>query len=163
MDRILRISRLVLLNSLAAKPSVLLAPQAHLPTQATLTLLSPSTLRLTFPAPRFRWSAGQHFYVVVPGMSRLPWEAHPFTAVTVPESGELSFVLRVRDGFTARMRQTLDKEGYGFGWMQKVGSMRVKAAVEGPYGVARSLRHYDGVVLFAGEAAVETAMTTPDH
>lgn len=159
MDRILRVSRLVLLNSLAAKPAVLLAPQAHMPTQATLTLLTPSTLRLTFPAPRLRWCAGQHFYVVVPGMSRLPWEAHPFTAVTIPESGELSFVLRVRDGFTARMRQTLDKEGYGFGWMQKVGSMRVKAALEGPYGVARSLRNFDGVLLFAGESVIRRILT----
>lgn len=157
-DRLFRILRLVILNKLW---TVIPTPTAsNLPSTATLTLLTPSTLKVSFqtPAAVLQWTAGQHFYVVMPGMARLPWEAHPFTAATVPggkggsESGELTFIVRVRDGFTKRMKERVDKErkAQGLG-VEAECKIEVKAAVEGPYGQARPLDLYDGVLIVAGE------------
>ena len=93
-------------------------------------------------------------------MSRLPWETHPFTATTIPrraghgtESGELTFIVRVRDGFTKRMKEEVDKErkAQGLG-VDKECKVQVKAAVEGPYGEGADLSRYNGVVIISGES-----------
>jgi len=124
-----------------------------LPSTATLTLLTPSTLRVAFPQPScLSWRAGQHFYVVIPGMSRLPWEAHPFTAATVPENGgELAFIVRVRDGFTKEMKNWVDKErkAQGLG-IEEHCSIQVKGAVDGPYGRGGDKSHFDALLVLAG-------------
>ena len=132
---------------------------SNLPSKATL--LTPSTLMVTFQTPSklLSWSAGQHFYVVMPGMSRLPWEAHPFTATTLPaspgnvkESGELSFIVRVHDGFTKEMKEAVDKARKAEGLkVDEECKIEVKAAVEGPYGESRDLSREDGVLIVAGE------------
>jgi predicted ferric reductase len=157
-DRLFRILRLFILNKLW---TVIPSPTAaNLPSTATLTLLTPSTLKISFqtPSPHLSWAAGQHFYVVMPGMARLPWEAHPFTASTIPkhpgsgtESGELTFIVRVRDGFTKRMKKQVDKErkAQGLG-VEEECKIEVKAAVEGPYGHVRKMDMYDGVLVVAG-------------
>jgi hypothetical protein len=159
-DRLFCILRLFILNKLW---TVIPSPTAaNLPSTATLTLLTPSTLKISFqtPSPHLSWSAGQHFYVVMPGMARLPWEAHPFTATTIPkhpgsgtESGELTFIVRVRDGFTKRMKKQVDKErkAQGLG-VEDECNIEVKAAVEGPYGHVRTMDMYDGVLVVAGES-----------
>lgn len=169
-DRLFRILRLVILNKLYTVKPYLSPTASNLPSTATLTLLTPSTLKVSFPAPAstMKWSAGQHFYVVMPGMARLPWEAHPFTAATVPlregagqqmeggakEAGELTFVVRVRDGFTKRMKDRVDAErkAQGLGVDEEC-KIRVKAAVEGPYGQVRKLDLYDGVLIVAGQSS----------
>lgn len=160
LDRLFRTLRLVFLNRLWV---VIPSPTAsNLPSTATLTLLTPSTLLVSFRTPShlLTWKAGQHFYVVMPGMSRLPWEAHPFTATTIParaghgtESGELTFIVRVRDGFTREMKEQVDKErkARGLG-VEEECKIEVKAAVEGPYGESTDMTHYNGVVIIAGES-----------
>jgi predicted ferric reductase len=159
-DRLFRILRLFILNKLW---TVIPSPTAaNLPSTATLTLLTPSTLKISFqtPSAHLSWSAGQHFYVVMPGMAQLPWEAHPFTATTIPkhpgsgtESGELTFIVRVRDGFTKRMKQAVDKERKALGLgVEEECKIEVKAAVEGPYGYVRKLDMYDGVLVVAGKS-----------
>lgn len=160
-DRLFRILRLTILNKLW---TVIPSPTAaNLPSTATLTLLTPSTLKVSFqtPSSQLNWSAGQHFYVVMPGMARMPWEAHPFTAATVPlrnphgedkETGELTFIVRVRDGFTKRMKNRVDKERKALGLaVDEECKIEVKAAVEGPYGQVRKLDLYDGVLIVAGK------------
>ena len=133
-DRLLRIARLFL-------PSLsLFSATTPLASAGTITLLTPSTIKLTLPT-RTTWKAGQHFYVLLPTLSRLPWETHPFTAAGIPGDGEVSFVIRVRDGMTGRMKAAV-KEG-------NTGS--VQGRVEGPYGGSGCLRGVDGVVIFAGK------------
>lgn len=92
-------------------------------------------------------------------MARFPWEAHPFTATTIPkhpesgaDSGELTFIVRVRDGFTKRMKKTVDKErkAQGLG-VEEECKIEVKAAVEGPYGHVRTMDMYDAVLVVAGK------------
>lgn len=170
-DRLFRILRLVVLNKLYTVKPYLSPTASNLPSTATLTLLTPSTLKVSFPAPAslMKWSAGQHFYVVMPGMARLPWEAHPFTAATVPaqsqssgDSGELTFIVRVRDGFTKRMKDRVDAErkAQGLG-VEEECQIKVKAAVEGPYGHVRKLDLYDGVVVVAGMSRDPVPLNRP--
>lgn len=166
-ERIFRALRLILLNKLWVQvPS----PTANnIPSRATLTLLTPSTLMVSFPAPmpQLKWKAGQHFYVVMPAMSRLPWEAHPFTATTVPArpefgatSGELTFIVRVRDGFTKRMKDAVDAErkARGLGVEEHV-KIEVPAAVEGPYATVDSKKGFDGVLILAGGSGISYALS----
>ncbi|WWD19282.1 hypothetical protein CI109_103740 [Kwoniella shandongensis] len=165
-DRLLRVARLVVLNKLWIRPS--LSPSA-IHSTATLTLLTPSTLlvRFTQPSPHLKWSAGQHFYIVMPSISRLPWESHPFTASTIAkhpengaEAGELAFIVRVRDGFTKKMKDTVDaaRKEKGLGMEEKF-EVEVKAAVDGPYGEKAHLRDYDGILIFAGGSGVSFALS----
>ncbi|KAI9637640.1 uncharacterized protein MKK02DRAFT_7981, partial [Dioszegia hungarica] len=140
-DRLLRIARLFL-------PTLsLFSASTPLASTGTITLLTPSTIKLTLPT-RTTWKAGQHFYVLLPTLSRLPWETHPFTAAGIPGDGEVSFVIRVRDGMTGRMKAAV-KEG-------NTGS--VQGRVEGPYGGSGCLRGVDGVVIFAGGSGISFAV-----
>lgn len=159
-DRLFRLLRIFFLNKLwLALPS---AKTPSIPSNATLKLLTPSTLMISFqnPSSYLQWTAGQHFYVILPGLSRLPWEAHPFTATTIPGEadmglgvGELTFIVRVRDGATKRMKDAVDKErkAQGLGIDEEC-SIVVPGAVEGPYGEMRRMDMYDGVIIVAGES-----------
>ncbi|WVQ79682.1 hypothetical protein IAT38_001782 [Cryptococcus sp. DSM 104549] len=232
-DRILRVVRMVYYNHLypcrhpssppsstSSTPSTqssqekLPPPPSSHPTQTTLSLLTPSTLLLTVPSPssHLSWAAGQHFYISVPGLSRFPWESHPFTACTIPgygvagltpkeieeveqelekeKGGEkhsgssrrahlrarlralshprhghhqptegLAFIIRVRDGFTKRLKDRVDAEQRALGLGLDEGcEVAVRAGVEGPYGVKSDLEGYDGIVLFAGGSGVSFAV-----
>ncbi|WWC63559.1 uncharacterized protein I303_106163 [Kwoniella dejecticola CBS 10117] len=165
-DRLLRVLRLVILNKLWIRPSL---SASEIPSKATISLLTPSTLllRFTSPSEHLNWSAGHHFYVVMPGMSRLPWEAHPFTASTIParpgqgaEAGELAFIVRVRDGFTKRMKDKIDaeKKAKGLAIDDRL-DVEVTAAVEGPYGEKSDMSGYEGVLMFSGGSGISFAVS----
>ncbi|WVQ95167.1 hypothetical protein IAU59_002261 [Kwoniella sp. CBS 9459] len=164
-DRLIRVLRLVVLNKLWIRPSL---STTAIPSKATISLLTPSTILLTFntPSPHLNWSAGHHFYVVMPGMSRLPWEAHPFTACTVPhkpgqgaQGGELAFIIRVRDGFTKRMKDRVDEVRKERGLTLEADcDVEVQAAVEGPYGVKSDMRGYEGLLMFSGGSGISFAV-----
>ncbi|WWC71328.1 uncharacterized protein I206_105282 [Kwoniella pini CBS 10737] len=165
-DRIIRVLRLILLNKLWIRPSL---SASEIPSKATISLLTPSTLlvRFTSPSEHLNWSAGHHFYVVMPGMSRLPWEAHPFTASTIPskpgqgtEAGELAFIVRVRDGFTKRMKDKIDEQKKEKGLsIDDTLDVEVTAAVEGPYGQKSDMSGYEGVLMFSGGSGISFAVS----
>jgi hypothetical protein len=123
------------------------------------------------PASYLQWTAGQHFYVIIPSLSRLPWEAHPFTATTIPGhagmglgAGQVTFIVRVRDGATKRMKEAVDNErkAQGLGVDEEC-SIDVPAAIEGPYGQIRRMGIYDGVVIVAGELSSVLVSPSPFH
>ena len=168
-DRLLRILRIVFLNRLWITKTIpvdsklaessLEVTTTPPPTQAHIHLLTPSTLLITLPATRLHWAAGQHLYVIMPTISRFPWEAHPFSAATAVQktgANELVFVVRVRDGFTKRMRDAVESHQRA----TAEDTLLVPAAVEGPYGVGRELGGYDTVLLIAGESHFEYAVLT---
>lgn len=134
---------------------------------ATVELLSPHFVRLRLARPpHFHWSPGQTAYIVMPGVSRLPTEAHPFTIASVetPAAGladastdlekekaktksefscepywrELVFLVNVRGGFTKRLAERAHK------------GEKVKVLVDGPYGLTPNLKDDDEVILVAG-------------
>ncbi|KAH7904528.1 hypothetical protein BJ138DRAFT_1130916, partial [Hygrophoropsis aurantiaca] len=126
---------------------------------ATTELLADNVVRLRLRRPpHFHGSAGQTAYLIIPSVSRLPFEAHPFTIASIdssspvsgkletkddsnaPESGasfwkELVFIINVRKGFTKRLGEIAANNG------------KVKVFVDGPYGFPPNLSSYDTSVL----------------
>jgi ferric-chelate reductase len=133
---------------------------------ASVELLSPRVVRLRLrKPPHFHWSPGQAAYLIMPGVSNTPFEAHPFTIASVDTTGngtpgadipttkdalakaepywnELVFFISVHGGFTRKLRDVAEKSG------------KAKVFVDGPYGKAPDLTGYDTSVLIAGGSGV---------
>ncbi|TFY82597.1 hypothetical protein EWM64_g1407 [Hericium alpestre] len=120
--------------------------------QASIELLSEDTIRLTL-RQRLTWTPGQHAYVILPTVSTLPTEAHPFTIASIPgdlngtpsdKEKEVVFLIRGRDGFTGRLREHAVRNG----------SCSVPAMLDGPYGCPPDLRPFSTCILIAGGSGV---------
>lgn len=167
LDRLIRFLRLVAFNH------SYFGFKSGSTMDATAELLSDDFVRLRFHRPsHFHWTPGQTAYLIMPSVSRLPFEAHPFTiasfnstlfdvpatptseksaATCVAERNigssasfwkELVFFINVREGFTARLRDAALKGD------------KVKVFVDGPYGPSPNLGSYDTSVLVAGGSGV---------
>ncbi|KAJ3573341.1 hypothetical protein NP233_g2490 [Leucocoprinus birnbaumii] len=123
---------------------------------ASIELVSSDTIRLTLTR-RFRWRPGQHAYIILPSISRLPFEAHPFTIASIPaqsrtgndtSSGDSTvvFLIRGRTGMTARLRRFAGRENNS--------TITIPALVDGPYGCPPDLLMYSTSVLIAGGSGV---------
>jgi ferric-chelate reductase len=109
---------------------------------ALVELISEDTIRLTLTR-RLSWTPGQHAYVILPTISNLPFEAHPFTIASIPEDGkqcDAVFLIRGRSGFTRRLRQHATNDH----------GSRVPAFVDGPYGCPPDLTTFSTCILIAG-------------
>ncbi|KDR83594.1 hypothetical protein GALMADRAFT_219415 [Galerina marginata CBS 339.88] len=139
-DRAIRLGRLVWNNRVWNR--------AH-PGDALVELLSNDTTRLTLRR-RISWTPGQHAYVILPTVSSMPFEAHPFTIASIPESGgdskecDVVFLIRGRSGFTRRLREHAAKDS----------GSRVPAFLDGPYGCPPDLRSFTTCVLIAGGSGI---------
>jgi ferric-chelate reductase len=140
LDRLVRAGRTFWNNTIWRRDKVY--------SKGTIEVLSGDTLRLTLKR-RISWTAGQHAYVILPSVSTLPTEAHPFTIASAPNSVDGSgdpvekdvvFIVRAREGFTARLL-ALAKKGAG----------SVPAYMDGPYGLPPDLTSFSTVILVAGE------------
>ncbi|KIJ59307.1 hypothetical protein HYDPIDRAFT_100927, partial [Hydnomerulius pinastri MD-312] len=116
----------------------------------------------------FHWSPGQTAYLIMPSVSTLPFEAHPFSISSIDstlfsseaneegtENGEhstkprgaaywkeLVFLINIRGGFTKRLKQVAaDKK-------------TVKVFIDGPYGPSSDLGAYNTSVLIAGGSGI---------
>lgn len=117
---------------------------------ATVELISADTVRLTLRR-RLNWRPGQHAYVILPTVSDLPTEAHPFTIASIPEplnngddSGDrdIVFLIRGREGFTGRLREHAEANGIS----------TVPALIDGPYGCPPDLTEFSTNILIAGQS-----------
>lgn len=123
--------------------------RSKLPSTATIELLSDDTVRLTLRRP-LKWKAGQHAYVIVPSISKIPTEAHPFTIASIPDTQDgtaenndkrIIFLIRGRSGFTGRLRDHASRTGLGI----------VPALIDGPYGCPPDLGRFSTCILIAGQ------------
>lgn len=130
---------------------------------ASVELLSPHFVRLRLRRPpHLQWSPGQTAYLIMPGVSTIPFEAHPFTIASLdtahdetqediyaiskegslgesePYWKELVFFINVRNGFTKKLSDAAERGD------------KVKVFVDGPYGNPPDLMDYDTSVLIAG-------------
>ncbi|KAH9918057.1 iron reductase [Fomitopsis serialis] len=116
LDRFIRVVRVIWANHLYFSWS---GKRAHL--DADVELLSPHFLRVRIARPaHFHWSPAQTAYLVMPTVSRLPTESHPFTIASIegqdtkvlgedaPYWNELVFLINVRDGFTKRLAKVAE-------------------------------------------------------
>ncbi|OAX32516.1 hypothetical protein K503DRAFT_701927, partial [Rhizopogon vinicolor AM-OR11-026] len=168
-DRLIRALRLVIFNFGWRSESMM---------DATAELLSDDFVRLRFHRPsHFHWAPGQTAYLIMPSVSRLPFEAHPFTIASfdselfqegqpqcekpiqdsmaqhslgssTPFWKEVVFFINVRKGFTARLKEAA------------LNGDKVKVAVDGPYGSSFDLGSYDTSVLIAGGSGVSYTLPT---
>ncbi|OCH90700.1 hypothetical protein OBBRIDRAFT_582310 [Obba rivulosa] len=119
---------------------------------ANVELVSSDTIRLTLRR-KLNWTPGQHAYVILPTVSDLPTEAHPFTIASIPkaldgtegpEEKDVVFLIRGRSGFTGRLRDHATQNGV----------CSVPAFVDGPYGCPPDLTKYTTCILIAGGSGV---------
>ncbi|KAI0750929.1 hypothetical protein C8Q80DRAFT_1098755 [Daedaleopsis nitida] len=144
-DRVLRAGRLVWNNR--GKGGV-----EHEHGSAVVELVSSDTIRLTMRR-RMNWRAGQHAYVILPTVSEMPTEAHPFTIASIPKAldgtdgqseKDVVFLVRGRGGFTGRLLEYASRNGI----------CRVPAFVDGPYGCPPDLTSFSTCILLAGGSGV---------
>ncbi|PPQ99070.1 hypothetical protein CVT24_003630 [Panaeolus cyanescens] len=139
-DRFLRVCRLVLNNRFWSRSHA---------GDALVELLSEDTIRLTLTR-RMSWTPGQHAYVILPSVSQMPFEAHPFTIASIPSNAndkgenDVVFLIRGREGFTRRLREHA---------VTSPGS-RVSAFLDGPYGCPPDLSQFTTCVLVAGGSGI---------
>ena len=144
LDRFMHFARIIIFNSGNFgyfKPT----PSTSEDFDASVDVLSPQFLRITLHRPNhFRWVAGQCAYLSFPGVSSLPFEAHPFTISTTydpdpsPFGNKLIFYARVRDGLTRKLRDRAT-EGEKF-----------RVFLDGPYDSPPALVGYSTSILIAG-------------
>ena len=98
---------------------------------------------------KMNWLPGQHAYVILPTVSDLPTEAHPFTIASIPKAldgsqgpseKDVVFLVRGRSGFTGRLKEHVSRNGI----------CRVPAFVDGPYGCPPDLTSFTTCILVAG-------------
>lgn len=117
---------------------------------ALVELLTDDFIRLTLRRRAITWKPGQHAYIIIPTVSKLPFEAHPFTIASIPEvvndqnDRDLVFLIRARSGFTGRLGKQAVVDS----------PSRVSAFIDGPYGCPPNLRIYSTCVLIAGGSGV---------
>ncbi|KZT06684.1 iron reductase [Laetiporus sulphureus 93-53] len=161
LDRFIRLVRMVVFNHLYFSWS-----KKKVYFDANVELLSPHFIRVRLARPpHFHWTPGQTAYLTMPGVSRFPTEAHPFTIASVetqeaapmsdkqlgdvaPYWRELVFLINVRDGFTQRLKKIAEKGG------------KATALVDGPYGFTPNLDNDDTVVLVAGGSGISFTLST---
>ncbi|KAH8113680.1 ferric reductase NAD binding domain-containing protein [Phellopilus nigrolimitatus] len=163
LDRTLRFARVVRNRFLSSRSNP--ASTSHTPARAKLEILSPDALRVSLRMADvgialggLRWSAGQTAYLSIPAVSRIPFEAHPFTIASVDaplppsaksivekEEREVKFIIRARRGFTRRLHEYALRAG---------GVCSTSAYVDGPYGYPPDVNAYPRVVLVAGGSGV---------
>ena len=137
-DRVGRVLRLVFVNIAT-------------PTKAAIEHVSRDAIRITLPNRHINWSAGQHVFLTLPGVSALPFESHPFTIASIREptaEGDkdhpLVFIIRAMNGFTRHL----------YNHAASHPGKPVTVLVDGPYGRPPSLDSFSSVVLLAGGSGV---------
>ncbi|KAI0204260.1 ferric reductase like transmembrane component [Astrocystis sublimbata] len=137
-------------------------------TEATVEALPGDCSRVTMKLPRYLdVGPGTHCYLRFSGIN--PWESHPFSVAWVEhqvddadtlhkeEKGHsysalrkgttsVSFVIGAQTGFTRQLFDKASRSG--------TSSIRVRAALEGPYSGHHSLDSYGHAVLFAGSTGI---------
>lgn len=144
--------------NLVSKPTT---PVAHtISAKSAMERISQDTVRLSVRRSKSSlssWRAGQHFFIIAPGVSTLPWEAHPFTPSTIPhtvgasaansaeQDVELDFIIRGRDGFTGKLLKRVVALENAPGDVEPS-----TIIVDGPYGQPPNLGIFDTAILIAG-------------
>ncbi|KAG2359762.1 ferric reductase NAD binding domain-containing protein [Suillus spraguei] len=169
-DRFIRVIRLVVFNH-----SYFGFKSGSGTMDATTELLSKDVVRLRLRRPpHFHWSPGQTAYLIMPSVSTLPFEAHPFTIASFDSSGLLSAAkTEDKSGSVENYEtQVLGSNANTPFWKELVflvnvhggftkrlkevaaAKGEVKVFVDGPYGPSPDLDSYDTSVFVAGGSGV---------
>ena len=120
---------------------------------AHVELLSNDMVRLTLRR-KMHWEAGQHAYLILPSLSKLPSEAHPFTISSVPyrldgshdeKEKDVVFLIRAQGSFTSKLHEHALKEEL---------PSTFPAFIDGPYGTPSNHKSYSTCLLIAGGSGI---------
>lgn len=146
LDRLTSLARLIVINLAWVIPF-----RRHKAESCTVEVVDSDVVRVTFKRPIFRWNAGQHANIIMPGVATLRYERHPFTMANEVDpkgEGKVVFLCRAQRGFTRRLiNRAADQT-----------DNTITAYLEGPYGTAHDMNHFDTVVLVAGGSGITYAM-----
>jgi ferric-chelate reductase len=144
-DRVCRVLRLVFVNT-----------RTSTPVKAVVERVSSDAVRITLPNRHIDWSAGQHAFLSLPGISGLPFESHPFTIASIREptvdrdrNHPLVFIIRAMDGFTRHL----------YNYAVTHPSKPVTVLVDGPYGRPPPVNSFSSVILLAGGSGVSYTLS----
>ncbi|KAF9219039.1 hypothetical protein BS17DRAFT_469519 [Gyrodon lividus] len=174
LDRLLRVIRLILFNH------SYFGYRSGSTMDATVELLSEDFVRLHFHRPsHFHWTPGQTAYLIMPSVSRLPFEAHPFTIASFDsrlfssvdeqssiEKGNQTSLAEHALGssmpFWKEVVFFINVRGGFTARLKEAAStgQKVKVFVDGPYGPSPDLGSYDTSVLIAGGSGVSYTLPT---
>ncbi|EGO20038.1 hypothetical protein SERLADRAFT_442838 [Serpula lacrymans var. lacrymans S7.9] len=177
LDRFVRVCRLVVFNH-----SYFGFKSGTGTMDASTELLSDHFVRLRLRRPpHFHWTPGQTAYLIMPSVSQLPFEAHPFTIASfdssfLTASSPDSTATSSREGSVKVLEKTrdknLDEDDSTLFWKELVFLInvrggftkrlkevaaqngKVKVFVDGPYGPSPELGSYDTSVLISGGSGV---------
>ncbi|TFK47728.1 hypothetical protein OE88DRAFT_1705322 [Heliocybe sulcata] len=159
LDRFIRLLRVIIY---AVSPRLIRSKSTESQeSSARADMLAPDLVRLRVPRPPgFCWSPGQLSYIIVPSVSTLPIEAHPFSIASIHdadlagESGseekgkehwnDVVFLISARTGFTKRLADKVSQKG----------ESAMTVLLDGPYGSSPDLDSSDTVVLIAGGTGI---------
>jgi ferric-chelate reductase len=117
--------------------------------EAVVETISRDSIKLRLPNRKITWKAGQHVFLILPGVSTVPFESHPFTIANIPDRDangrskptDLVFYIRAMDGFTRKLHD----------YAALHNGQTVVALADGPYGRPPPVNTFSTVVLIAGE------------
>ncbi|KAI8973097.1 iron reductase [Trametes punicea] len=174
VDRVIRLGRLIYHNHLYFGFS-----SVSRQLDASVELLSPQMIRLRLKRPpHFRWTPGQEAFLVMPTVSRLIIESHPFTIASVDTRYTLGDrqTSRTPDGEKSDSDSSSDPDATAYwnelvfliqvreGFTRRLARIaekeeKVKVLVDGPYGFPPNLGGDDTVVLIAGGSGVSYTLS----
>ncbi|KIJ94088.1 hypothetical protein K443DRAFT_111053 [Laccaria amethystina LaAM-08-1] len=148
LDRFIRLARVIWNNGTFRRKR---DPSQSL---ATVELLSEDTILMSLKRRDFSWSPSQHAYVILPTISNLPFESHPFTIASIAdkvdgtqrkeEERDVVFLVKGCNGFTKRLRDHASTHRMG----------TVPAYLDGPYGCPPDLRVFSTCIFVAGGSGI---------
>ena len=116
--------------------------------KASFEPLNQGMTRIKISDPPISWSVGQH--VMLSCHSIAPFQAHPFTIASIPQDGEMTFLVKTKKGGTKRFSSHAERQQHlPFSTIDSQKRL-FSVAIEGPYGRIRNLQQFDSVVLIAG-------------
>lgn len=123
--------------------------------KADFVPLPHGSTKITIRNPPVSWSPGQHVFVSC--HSIVPLQSHPFTIASIPQDGEMVFIVKAEKGSTKRFFDHAEKQQAIYVDTQKSREVR-SMAIQGPYGCIRPLRQFDSVVFLAGSTGATYTM-----
>ncbi|KAK0211947.1 ferric reductase NAD binding domain-containing protein [Armillaria fumosa] len=171
VDRAIRMLRVVVFNH-----SYFGFKTGHGTFDANVERLSEHFVRLTLKRPpHFHWRPGQTAYLITPGVSRLPFEAHPFTIASYDSSCDptekSADVEKASNSVLAKSSKYFTPGGEEYwkelvflvnvreGFTHRLATIgtdkgTVKVFVDGPYGPSPDLSSFNTSVFVAGGTGV---------
>jgi len=110
--------------------------------KATVQVLVDNALAVYVERPtKRRWRAGAHVFIRFVELS--PYQSHPFVIASIPDDGQLVFIISKKNGITRRLYNKAEE--------RKDMEWKTRVLIDGPYGgPLRDPAAFDTVVLFSG-------------